>query len=65
MRGTSQGSLCFTSLFIYFWPHWVFTALSLLCMHGLSLVVVSRGGSLIALHGLLIVVASLVAECGL
>ena len=34
-------------------------------MHGLSLVVASRGSSLVAVHGLLIVVASLVVEPGL
>ena len=34
-------------------------------MRGLSLVVASRGSSLVAVHGLLIVVASLVVEPGL
>ena len=44
-------------LFIYFWLCWIF-----IVAHGLSLVVMSGGCSLVALHGLLIVVASLVAE---
>ena len=51
-------------MFIYFWLHWVFIALLLLCMHGLSLVAVSRDDSLTALHGLLTVVVPLVAERG-
>ena len=38
---------CF--MFTYVWLHWVFTAL-----HGLSLVVVSRGCSLLAAYGLLL-----------
>jgi len=40
-------------LFIYFWLCWVFVAAP-----GLSLVVVSRGYSLVEMHRLLIVVAS-------
>ena len=47
-------------LFVYVWPHWVFTA-----MHGLSPAVVSPGYSLIVVHGLLIVVAFRVVEHGL
>ena len=42
---------------LYFWLHWVFVASG-----ELSLVVASRGYSLVAVHGLLIVVASLVVE---
>ena len=45
--------------FFNFWLCWVFGA-----AHGLSLVVASRGSSLIVVHGLLIAVASLVAEQG-
>ena len=41
--------------FIYFWLLWVFVA-----MHGLSLVVASKGYFLAAEHGLLILMASLV-----
>ena len=45
-------------LFIfYFRLHWVFIA-----VHGLSLVAVSEGYSLIAVHGLLIVAASPAGE---
>ena len=47
----------FKYLFIYFWPHRVFAA-----VHGLSLVVVSEGYSLIAVRGLLTAGASLVGE---
>ena len=47
-------------LFIYFWLHWVFVAVS-----RLPLVVASRGYSLVAGCGLLILLASLVAELGL
>ena len=47
-------------LFVYFWLHWVFMAAC-----GLSLVVASRGYSLVAVCRLLIAVASLVAEHGL
>ena len=46
-----------TQEIIYSWLCWVFLA-----VHGLSLVVESRGYSLIAVHGLRIVVASLIAE---
>ena len=46
--------------FFYFWLCWVFLA-----AHGLSLVVESRGCSLVVVRGLLIAVASLVAEHGL
>ena len=42
---------------MYFWQHQVFIAL-----HGLSLVVASRGYSLVVVHGLLIAEASFVAE---
>ena len=51
--------LCFLQiyLFMYFWLPWVFVA-----MFGLSLVVASRGYSLLAILGLLTAVASLVAE---
>ena len=52
--------LIFIYVFIYFWLHWVFVA-----AHGLSLVVASRGYSLVAENGHLIVVASLVLERGL
>ena len=48
------------NLFIYFWLCWFFVA-----VQGLSLVVASRGYSLVAGCGLLIAVASLVAEHGL
>ena len=44
-------------LFMYFWLHWVLVA-----VFGLSLVVASRGYSLLAVLGLLTAVASLVAE---
>ena len=43
-----------------FWLHWVFVA-----AHGLSLVVVSSGYSLVVVLGLLSAVASLVVEHGL
>ena len=46
--------------FFFFWLCWVFVAVK-----GLSLVVVSRGYSLVAMLGFLIVVASLVVERGL
>ena len=42
---------------MYFWLHWVLVA-----VFGLSLVVASRGYSLLAVLGLLTAVASLVAE---
>ena len=45
---------------MYFWLHWVSVA-----VHGLSLVVTSRGSSLVAVCGLLITVVSLVAEHGI
>ena len=48
-------SILLKHLFICLWLHWVFIA-----VRGLSLVVVSRGYSLVAVHGLLIVVVSLV-----
>ena len=47
----------FLKLFIYFWLFWVFVA-----AHRLSLVVMSRGYSLLGLLKLLVAVASLVAE---
>ena len=47
----------FKKLFIYLWPHWVFTA-----AHRLSLVAASGSYSLAAVHEILIAVASLVAE---
>ena len=47
-------------LFLHFLVCYVFVA-----THGLSLVAVSGGYSLVAVHGLLIVVASLVVELGL
>ena len=50
-------SINYSFLKMYFWLHWVFTD-----AHGLSLVVVSRGYSLILVHGLLIVVASILPE---
>jgi len=46
--------------YIYIWLRWVFVP-----SHGLSLVMASRGYSLIAVCRLLIAVASLVAEHGL
>ena len=49
-----------STFFIYFWLHWVFIA-----AHRLSLVVMSRGCSLVALYVPLISVASIVAEHGL
>ena len=45
------------NLFRYFWLHWVFIAAL-----GLSLLVASRGYSLVAARGLLIAVTSLVME---
>ena len=45
---------------VYFWLCWVLVA-----AHRLSLVVVSKGYSLVVVHGLLSAVASLVAEHGL
>ena len=45
---------------MYFWLHWVLVA-----VFGLSLVVASRGYSLLAVLGLLTAVASLVAAHGL
>ena len=50
----------FVYLFVYFCLCWLFVA-----AHGLSLVVVSRGYSLVLLPGLLTVLASLDAEHGL
>ena len=47
-------------LFFFFWLCWVFLA-----EHSLSLVLVSRGYSLVEVHWLLILVASLIAEHGL
>ena len=47
-------------LVTYFWLCWVFVA-----VHRLSLVVASRGYSVVAVHKLLIVVASLVVAHGL
>ena len=47
-------------LFIYFWLCWVFVA-----MRGISLIVESRGYSLVVVHGLLRQVTSLVVEHGL
>ena len=47
-------------IYIYLWLRWVFVP-----SHGLSLVVASRGYSLVAVCRLLIAVASLVAEHGL
>ena len=46
--------------FIYFWFHWVFTA-----VHGLSLIAVNRGYSPAAVCRLLVAVASLVVVHGL
>ena len=43
--------------FIYLWLHGVFVI-----AHGLSLIVVSRGYSLVAVHGFLIAEASLVEK---
>lgn len=42
-------------LFTYFWLYWIFT-----CCSGFSLVVMSRGYSLVGVHGLLIAAASFV-----
>ena len=47
----------FTVTFMYFWLCWVFVA-----THGLSLVMESRGSSLVLVRGLLIAEASLVTE---
>ena len=59
-RSTSfLGFLKYIYIYIY-WLCWVFVAAC-----GLSLVVESRGYSLVVVHGLLIAVASLVAEHGL
>ena len=52
--------LSFIYIYIYLWLRWVFVP-----SHGLSLVVASRGYSLVAVCRLLIAVASLVAEHGL
>ena len=49
----------FKILFLYLWLHWVFVAAC-----GLSLVVQSKGCSLVAVQRLLITVASVVAEHG-
>ena len=49
----SLGTYYYFKNFIYFWLHWVFTAV---CK--LSLVVVSAGYSLVALSGFLIAVSS-------
>ena len=54
-----RGILCFGGIF------WAIYAGVFVALHGLSLVVVSRGYSLVAVLDLLIVVASLVAEHGL
>lgn len=43
--------------FLFFWLHWVFTA-----VHGLSLVIASEGHSLVAAHGLFTAVAALVMQ---
>ena len=43
--------------FLYLWRLWAFVA-----ARGLSLVVATRGYSLVAVHGVFIAVASLVAE---
>ena len=51
--------LFFFLILIYFWLCWVFIA-----VHGLSLVAMGGGYSLIAVHVLLIAVTSLVAEHG-
>ena len=51
--------LLFLTVFIYFWLCWILVAV---CR--LSLIVVSRGYSLIAVLGLLIAVASLISEHG-
>ena len=48
-----------TVLFMYFWLCWVFVT-----AHGLSLVMESRGSSLVLVCRLLTVVASLVLEQG-
>ena len=58
MEGPDDGpplGLAFSSF--YFWLCWVFAV-----VHGLSLVVMGGGYSLVAACGLLIAVASLVAE---
>ena len=50
---------------IYFWLHWVFLAvrdLSLVVLESFSLVVSSRGYSLVAMHRFLMVVVSLGGE---
>ena len=47
----------YISLFIYFWPCWVFVA-----AHRLSLVAMSGGGSLVVVLRLLIAGALLVAK---
>ena len=52
--------LLYIYIYIYLWLRWVFVP-----SHGLSLVVASRGYSLVAVCRLLIAVASLVAEHGL
>ena len=62
LKGDSFTSLFFRSIFflyscIYLGLHWVF-----IVALGLSLVVESRGCSLVAMHGLPTVLASLVAE---
>ena len=51
--------LLFLIVFIYFWPCWILVAV---CRF--SLIVVSRGYSLITVLGLLIAVASLISEHG-
>ena len=56
----SRNRTHFLNLFIYFWFHWVFTA-----VHGLSLIAVNRGYSPAAVCRLLIAVASLVVAHGL
>ena len=63
--GGQDDSMIFKNWLIYFWPHWVFIAvrgLSLLLCVGFSLVVESRGYSLVVVCRLLIVVAPLVVE---
>ena len=46
----------FKFIYLHIWLHWVFVAI-----HGLSLVALSRGYSLIMGYGILLAVASLVA----
>ena len=51
--------LLFLIVFIFFWPCWILVAV---CRF--SLIVVSRGYSLIAVLGLLIAVSTLISEHG-